>query len=141
MTNNISLIINSILFYLVLNSSKGELIKLLQFSEINLKISGTGKQQVLYISQNWNWGHVSFLNNNCNFNQLPDQILVNDIIQNYTDKFVYNLISQENNITLRWNSQLTNCCGMFNDLSNIISIDFSKFDSSKVTIMTGMFNY
>ena len=53
---------------------------------------------------------------------------MNNLIKNY-----------EYNITLRWNSKINNCIAMFRDLSNIIKMDFSNFDTSSVTSMFLMF--
>ena len=47
--------------------------------------------------------------------------------------------NENNNITFRWNYSLTNCNCMFAYL-NIIEIDFSNFDTSKVTFMGCMFH-
>ena len=73
---------------------------------------------------------------NINF---PFNIYVNGIFQNYTDKYVYNLTKLENIIKIIWNYQLVNCKSMFEGLYNIININLSKFDSSKVTDMSNMF--
>ena len=75
-----------------------------------------------------------------NFDSLPDQIFVIGILQNYREKYVYNLINQTNKITMKWNNPLTNCNIMFHGLNNIIKIDLSKFDSSRVTDMRCMFS-
>ena len=71
---------------------------------------------------------------------LPSQILVNgnshDIgktINNYLNS------SEANNITLIWTNSIENCLNMFKGLRNIISIDMSKFDFSKVYNMAYMF--
>ena len=40
---------------------------------------------------------------------------------------------------MKWNNQLTNCNIIVTDLGNIIKMDLSKFDSSKVTDMRCMF--
>ena len=102
-------------------------------SEITITIKGIGYQQIL---SNDNRCFV----NNVNFNSFPNQIFINGVLQNYTGKKVYNLQNQTNNITMKWNYQLTNCNIMFSGLTNIIKIDLSKFDSSKVTDMRCMFN-
>ena len=72
---------------------------------------------------------------------LPNQIIVNGhnlspiriTINNYLDS------SNNNNITLIWTSRLTTCENMFNSMTNIISIDMSKFDFSHVNSMNSMF--
>ena len=90
-------------------------------SEINITIKATGNQYVL----------------NSGFAVLPYQILINDIIQE-TIKYQYYLNVEYSNITMRWNRSIYDCSNMFNSL-NIIKIDFSGFDSSKVTKMYDMF--
>ena len=42
--------------------------------------------------------------------------------------------------TLKWNNQLELCSNMFYNLTNIIKIDFSNFDFSRVRYMTNMFS-
>ena len=99
--------------------------KLNMISKIHLQINGTGNQNVLSSS----------------FSSVPDQIIVNGIIQNYTDKMVKNLVQDINNITLIWNTALlTSCNSMFENLMNITKIDMSEFKSSSVTDMSYMFS-
>ena len=74
---------------------------------------------------------------NSGFAVLPNQILINDINQTII-QYQYNLNVEYSNITMRWNTSITDCSNMFNSL-NIIKIDFSGFDSSKVTRMRKMF--
>ena len=66
------------------------------------------------------------------FKDIPSQIIVNGILQNYTGYIVYNLERVINNITMIWNHTVTDCKTMFKDLVNITRIDLSKFDSSEV---------
>ena len=102
-------------------------------SEINIIVNGNGKQQILS-SYSGYCGHASG-----SFNLLPNEILVNGVPQSSNDKYVDNLVNQTNIITMRWNYQVTNCYSMFKDLNNIISIDLSNFDTSKVEIFDCMF--
>ena len=106
--------------------------KLYSYNEVIITIKGTGNQNIL--SQSNNCG------DSAGFNSIPDQILINGVLQNYTGKMVYNLENEFNNITLRWNSSLKDCNVMFSQISNIISFDFSKFDTSQVTDMRCMFD-
>jgi len=92
-------------------------------SEINITVKGTGKQKILYSS----------------FELLPNETLVNGVPQNRSGIYVDNLVDQTNIITLRWNYQVTTCNAMFNNLDNIISIDLSNFDTSKVESFRIMF--
>ena len=94
-----------------------------EYQEINVTINGTGTQQIVY--------------NNNQFK--PDKILINGILQNYSDYYVYNLTQNINVITIRWEKKLTSCFWMFSDLKNITHIDFSNFDVSEVFDMTRMF--
>ena len=117
-------IIILLIFYRIISLAEGNK-KLNSISEINITIIGNGKQQILSSSDG------GFHSSNV-FNSLPTQILVNGFLQNNISKYVYNLINQTNIITMRWNEQLTDCHSMFKELNNIISIDLSNFDASKV---------
>ena len=101
-------------------------------SEIKITVEGTGRQQILsdYSGQ---CGSISG-----RFNSLPNETLVNGVPQSSNDWYVDNLVIQTNIITLRWNYQVTNCSKMFYRLKNIISIDLSNFDTSKVEIFDCM---
>ena len=103
-------------------------------SEITVTIIGEGEQYIL------NNKTTEINKINYNFNQIPDEILINGVRQNYTGIVVYNLKGEENIITMRFNEPLTDCNVMFYNLNNIIKIDLSKFDTSEVTTMIGMFN-
>ena len=74
-------------------------------------------------------------------NTLPDQIYINGVYNTKKSKTVTitGLRNVQSNVTLKWNSLLTSCSCMFRDLSNIIRIDFSKFNTSLVTSMFLMF--
>ena len=97
--------------------------KLNLVSEITMKISLTGNQQIL--SEIYN-------------DELPDKIYVNNIETNGKSKIV-KLDENENTIKLVWNSPIHLCNGMFYQLSNINEIDLSKFDTSLITDMSSMF--
>ena len=73
---------------------------------------------------------------------LPNKIIVNGKEQNPISKIVSNNLysSNNNNITLIWTDSLSSCANMFNSMTNIISIDMSKFDFSNVNSMAYMFN-
>ena len=121
--NIIFLIITTfIIFIPVILTGKKGLEKLNLISEIIITINGEGNQQIL----------------SKDFNQSPDEILINGELQNII-QFQYYLNNTENIIILRWNSPLTNCKNMFYQLSNIIKINFSNFDSGQVTTMSYMF--
>ena len=121
---NISHFIIIFLFFIILSKEK-KITKFNLISEITITIKGSRNQNIL--SKN----HTNI--------PIPDQILINGEIQDYTDKIVYNLTEEINNITMRWESQLTTCNDMFSGLSNITNIDLSKFDMSQVTQTISMF--
>ena len=97
-------------------------------SQITLTIKGKGNQTIINRDTTYIYRDVD-----------PDIILINGNPQKSTGKIAYNLKGDENNITLIWNSQLTDCQHMFRHLSNIVKVDLSKFDSSKVTNFFCMF--
>ena len=106
-------------------------------SEIKMIIKGTGTQKIL----NNVYTRFTDADNYTAFNSIPSEIYVNNQLQNYTGFFVYNLKNNENEIIIKWNYTITNCAVMFHELNNIIYLDFSKFDSSKVTDISFMFRY
>ena len=107
--------------------------KLNLISEITITINGAGNQAILS-DDTYCFGTLT------PFSDIPTQILVNGIPQNYSGKIVYNLTNQINIITMIWNYTLSNCNLMFSGLINITKFDFSKFDSSNVTDMKCMFS-
>ena len=110
-------------------------LKLLQSSsEITIKLKGTGNQYILNNNNNLTIEGEFYI-----FNEIPDKILVNGVLQDYTGNMVYNLKKEENIITMLFNNLLNDCNLMFFNLPNILEIDLSKFDSSKVTGTAGMF--
>ena len=122
-----------ILIFQIVSSKEIQLRKLNNInSEIILTIDAKGNQKILS-----DYFDISYLDNNNN--NTPYYIYVNDIIQNYTGKSVYNLKEERNIIRIKWNFQLLSCQSMFEGLSNINKIDLSEFDSSEVTDMSNMF--
>ena len=127
------IIIIILILFPVCLSKKNELRKLNLISEITITIKGDGIQYILS-------NETIVLNDKAYiFGEIPTEILVNGSPINYTGKVVNSLINEDNNITMKWDEQITDCTAMFYGLSNIIYIDFSKFDSSKVTDMKCMF--
>ena len=98
-------------------------------SSVILKIKGTGKKTYFNIG----------LYENCiSFPTFPDEVRINDAelglpINEYT------FTRANNKIELIWNGDVTNLNCLFLDCSSINEMDFSKFDTSKVTTMIGMF--
>ena len=132
--NNISVIIILIIIFEIISSNEKFLIKLNFYSEITITIKGTGKQKILSDSTKCAGENVSYQN------YTPNKILIDGLSQNYTGIYAYNLTKEINNITMIWYTQLTTCQLMFFGINNIISSDFSKFDTSKVTDMKCMFS-
>ena len=91
-------------------------------SEIHLIISGHGNQ--------------SFLNDSFEFE--PSEVIVNGISRNECQKFC-EFEKAENNVTLYFNENVTNCKYMFSQIFNLKEIDLSKFDCSSSTSMLDMF--
>ena len=123
-------LINYLIILLIIISFKPEIFT--SENEITITIKGKGKQHILST-------FTGSCNEPSNFTSLPDQIFVNGILQNYTGKYVDNLINQTNKITMKWNNPIKDCNVMFRNLNNITKIDLSKFDSSQVTDMRCMF--
>ena len=122
------------IFFSLLTSSKEEKIKKLDaISKINIVVKGTGTQQILSdYSGTCTWHEP------VNFNQLPDEIIVNGVSKETKAKF-YDLDQEINNISLIYYDQLKDCSGMFYGLDRIINIDFSEFDGSGLTDIRCMF--
>ena len=70
---------------------------------------------------------------------IPDLIYLNGFEIEYDEYIIIdnNII---NNITLIWESKLDTLENVFESIENIIEVDLSKFDSSEITNMSGMFN-
>ena len=81
-------------------------------------------------------GNISILSSD--FEYLPSEICINNIIQNVIYKYYY-FNNSENNVTLKWENKLNSTCKMFKGCLNITEIDFSNFDTSNVKNMESMF--
>ncbi len=79
---------------------------------------------------------ISILNNE--YNSEPDEVIINGIPNQCKKKC--NLRNGRNNITLRFENQIESCEKMFRHLNNIIEVDLSKIDASKITTMLRMFS-
>ena len=100
------------------------LIKFNHYSEITLKIQGSGNQYLLYEY----------------FTPLPNEVLINGTKTNFiNNKPQIKLISNLNTISLKWDKTIENCDNMFRNRNNMIEIDLSKFDTSSVTTMKYLF--
>ena len=124
-----NILTNLILIFALVHKNKSESYKSNKFNlsnEIKIIINGIGPQNIL----------------NPEYQTKPDQILVNGNPDNIDDENkLSNLQNGENTIIMKWNNKITDCSSMFQDLSNIIEIDLSQFDSSEVLTMYKMFNY
>ena len=101
-----------------------QILKISHNNEITIKIKGNGEQKIL--SDKYE-------------NELPYEIIINNKEEFYTNNTI-DLDEQLNNITLKWHeNQLTNSSKMFEELTNIIEFDFSKFDSLNIIDMSYMF--
>ena len=89
-----------------------------------------------------NNGKNHFLSQNYEFK--PDYVWVNENRIEYEQSIEgkYTILLNENEFTIKvgWNDPPTSCCNMFNGIQEIISIDLSEFDSSKVVDMSFMFS-
>ena len=52
----------------------------------------------------------------------------------------YELTPYVHAIIIKWDSPLTKCTNMFFDNNNLLTIDFSNFDSSQINDMESMFH-
>ena len=101
--------------------------------EITLTINGTGAQYILSDES------INFEGKTCKFDNLTTQIILNNNkISEKIGHTVNILINEENNIALKWDYEITDCCVMFYGLSNITKIIFTNFNSS-ISDMSGMF--
>ena len=91
-------------------------------SEIKLVIKGHGNHYFLYEY----------------FNPGPSEVIINDEIKDSGIKS-YNFQKELNKVLIKFENSITSCENMFYELTNILEIDLSKFDSSKVVSMSSMF--
>ena len=111
------------IIYSICFSKTTKLRKMEQSSQITIIINESGEQKIL----------------SNDFSKIPEKILINGILQSTKNK-KYDLKATNNNITMIWNSLITDCTNMFNDCTKIKKIDLSKFDYSNVEAMDYMFN-
>ena len=109
--------------------------KTYSYSEILIKVRGSGEQTIISGSKEY-----CTSDGTCNkFEYIPDEIYINNELQNYTGFKAYGLTAEINTIKLVFYGNLTNCIALFNELENIIEVDLSNFDASSVTNMYRMF--
>ena len=98
-------------------------------NEITIKIKGKGVQRILNAEYEkcptfiyLNGGTTNILGTDCHLVNIPEE---NDEL---------------NTLKLIWNEKATTCHNMFAGMSdNLIEVDLSKFDTSSVVTMHGMF--
>ena len=88
-------------------------------SNITIMVQGIGMQSIFY-------GGTSC--GNSIFTK-PEEVYINNIRQDIV-KDKYNFTKSPNIIKLVWSSTMSNCNCLFRDCTNIIEMDFSKFDFS-----------
>ena len=93
------------------------------YSEITLKISGGGTQQIL----------------NSYFIPIPYYLEVNSVPKTFNYTITDLEYDQNNIIIMKFNKIITSCENMFSGLSNINQINLTNFDFTEVTSMKGMF--
>ena len=118
------LIVSIILVPQYLNSSYKNNLKILdKFAEINLIIKGSGKKKIF--------------NNICK--SFPEIIEINGFDNDINDDFQYNLTSDINNITLKWNNTTIDCNNMFKGISDLFKINVNFSEDINLVNMSGMF--
>ena len=124
--NFLLILIDIILYPSICLSQKFDLRQLSTISEIKMTIKGIGNQYIL--SPDFQYEEEKI-----------ESIIINNVSQTDKSKIKFDLNCQINNITIVWNSKLTNITQMFSGLPNITYIDFSNFDSSAVKYMSNLF--
>ena len=116
------------LFYQILSIKKTNFLEI-NFSNITLKLKGIGQHQIMGdLRENYAFLKAYY----------PNYIYINGEIQNIVN-YSYYFNQTDNLVQLVWNDAINFTKYMFYDCTNIIEIDLSNFDSSKVTDMYYMF--
>ena len=92
-------------------------------SEIKLVFKGKGEQEIL----------------NSLFPYEPSEVIVNGYLKESCKKYYYLELENNNEVIIKFMTQIKTCENMFNGLINLIEADLSNFDASKVTNMFNMF--
>ena len=92
-------------------------------SEIKLVIKGKGESFFLYKV----------------FTPAPSEVIINGETKDPPANNKYNFDQDINYVTIKFNNVIESCQYMFNGLANVIEIDLSNFDASKVKNMSSMF--
>ena len=125
---NLIIVLYIILFLKVSSSEKINFRGLNSDNYITMTIRGKGEQQLINTD-----------NNNI---PLPNKIIIinenMEIIDNIEDR-VQDLNSEQNEIKLIWDNDLTSCKNMFKGLTNITNLDLTGFSFSQVNNMESFF--
>ena len=118
-----------IIFFIISTIANSHIINSF-YSLITLRIKNSGTNKIFHSSQN----------NKCPDITIPDLVQINGVNLSVNDVIPeYTFSELDNNVTLIWYDfpYTTNC--LFFDCLNITEINFSLFDTSKVTNMGYMF--
>ena len=96
-------------------------------SVITLKIIGTGTKNIF--CQNTSYFGTAYY---------PNEVIINGVTKNEIT-YSYNFDRAENDVELKWDGDIIVTRYMFYRCSNISEINFSNFNTSKVSDMNGMF--
>ena len=125
-------------FSLLIQANHGIILILLIFN-LFLFIKGSESQITLKFNGDQVSNTISSFNIlNAGFNTDPSNVIVNGVSK-YTCKKSYQFSRGYSTVIIKFNSQLNSCLNMFNGISQIIEIDLSQFDASKVITMENMF--
>ena len=122
--NFVNLIILFLKFIFILSEFNQENL-FFKFSEVTLKLKGTGNTKML--SDDF----FKIYN--------PNEILLNDSILNVTTNNIHLNNSEITTIKIIWNNEIKSLDNMFKDCDSIIEIDLSNFNTSQITNMSYMF--
>ena len=133
--NNYPLIITNNLNFNHLNNCNNKK-DLYNLNNINIRYLQSENENYITIIANGPRENIRILGND--FNSLPDEMYINN--SPIPPAKILNLTKEgENIIILKWNSKLINCNNLFNNCVNLLSIDLSHFDSSKIKSIEYMF--
>ena len=124
------IILNIIILSLFIKCNSRKIIN--AYSYINLKIKGTNEINIYFKLFPGIRPNVIIINNKINYTNSA-------INHTYNLESSENIINNISNITLIWDNPLSHTDSLFRECENIIEIDFSNFDSSKVTRTDYMF--
>ena len=121
---NILFMLNLLIIFLSVSISEDNLRKLQAKNEIVLTIMGNGAYQSII--------HERI--------PLPSEVIIDGEKREIVYSNSYLLTKSEHTVIIKWDFIFNNCENMFYGLNNILTIDFSNFDSSQVTSMHSMFH-